>query len=107
MMEDCLSVNQSSLFTRLVDLPFIYIVISVLWLQLVKYCDSLLRKSSKGVTESDVEEKLSASITVFKYLSDKDIYQGVYQRMLCKRLIYRLSASMDAEENMINRLKVG
>lgn len=30
----------------------------------------------------------------------------VYQRMLCKRLIYRLSASMDAEEAMINRLKV-
>lgn len=30
----------------------------------------------------------------------------VYQRMLCKRLIYKLSASMDAEEAMINRLKV-
>jgi len=53
-----------------------------------------------------VEEKLNKSITVFKYLADKDIYQAVYQRMLCKRLIYRLSASMDAEEAMINRLKV-
>lgn len=53
-----------------------------------------------------MEEKLNKSITVFKYLADKDIYQAVYQRMLCKRLIYRLSASMDAEEAMINRLKV-
>lgn len=26
--------------------------------------------------------------------------------MLCKRLIYKSSASMDAEEAMINRLKV-
>lgn len=26
--------------------------------------------------------------------------------MLCKRLIYKLSASIDAEEAMINRLKV-
>jgi len=65
-----------------------------------------LRKSAKGVSEADVEEKLNKSITVFKYLADKDIYQAVYQRMLCKRLIYRLSASMDAEEAMINRLKV-
>ena len=47
------------------------------FLQLVKYCDSLLRKSAKGVSETDVDEKLNSSITVFKYLADKDIYQGV------------------------------
>ncbi|XP_067929396.1 cullin-2-like [Watersipora subatra] len=72
---------------------------------LVKYCDSLLRKGVKALSEMEIDERLNASITVFKYLADKDIYQGVYQRMLCKRLIYRLSASMDAEEVMINRLK--
>lgn len=43
----------------------------------MKYCDSLLRKSAKGVSETDVDEKLNSSITVFKYLADKDIYQGV------------------------------
>ena len=30
-----------------------------------------------------------------------------YARMLAKRLIYSLSQSMDAEEAMINKLKVG
>ena len=30
-----------------------------------------------------------------------------YARMLAKRLIYAQSQSMDAEEGMINRLKVG
>lgn len=43
----------------------------------MKYSDSLLRKSTKALSETDIDEKLNASITVFKYLADKDIYQGV------------------------------
>lgn len=72
---------------------------------LAKYCDWLLKKSSKGVTESEVEERLSQSITIFKYIDDKDIFQKFYSRMLAKRLIHQQSQSMDAEEAMINRLK--
>ena len=34
------------------------------------------------------------------------IFSQFYQRMLAKRLIYAQSQSMDAEEAMINRLKV-
>ncbi|XP_051172711.1 cullin-2 [Leptopilina boulardi] len=72
---------------------------------LAKYCDSLLKKSAKGATESEIEEKLASSITVFKYVDDKDIFQKFYARMLAKRLIHQLSQSMDAEEAMIDRLK--
>lgn len=70
---------------------------------LAKYCDWLLKKSSKGVTEAEVEEKLSQSITIFKYIDDKDVFQKFYSRMLAKRLIHQQSQSMDAEEAMINR----
>ncbi|KAK2174734.1 hypothetical protein NP493_780g00005 [Ridgeia piscesae] len=70
-----------------------------------KYCDSLLKKSTKGISESEIDDKLSRSITVFKYLDDKDVFQRFYARMLAKRLIYAQSQSMDAEEAMINRLK--
>ncbi|XP_074658807.1 cullin-2-like [Tubulanus polymorphus] len=72
---------------------------------LAKYCDTLLKKSAKGMSESEIDDKLNSSITVFKYLDDKDIYQRFYARMLARRLIYGQSMSMDAEEAMINRLK--
>lgn len=52
-----------------------------------------------------MEEKLGHSITIFKYIDDKDIFQKFYSRMLAKRLISQMSQSMDLEEGMINRLK--
>ncbi|XP_025833506.1 cullin-2 [Agrilus planipennis] len=72
---------------------------------LAKYCDTLLKKSSKGISESEVDEKLSQSIIIFKYIDDKDVFQKFYSRMLAKRLIHQQTQSMDAEEAMINRLK--
>ncbi|KAJ8679584.1 hypothetical protein QAD02_015371 [Eretmocerus hayati] len=72
---------------------------------LAKYCDSLLKKSAKVASESEIEEKLARSITVFKYVDDKDVFQKFYARMLAKRLIHQQSQSMDAEEAMIDRLK--
>ncbi|XP_036166172.1 cullin-2-like isoform X1 [Myotis myotis] len=72
---------------------------------LAKYCDNLLKKSAKGMTENEVEGKLTSFITVFKYIDDKDVFQKFYARMLAKRLIHGLSMSMDSEEAMINKLK--
>ncbi|XP_075213693.1 cullin 2 [Lycorma delicatula] len=72
---------------------------------LAKYCDMLLKKSSKGMSDHEIEERLAESITIFKYIDDKDVFQKFYSRMLAKRLIHQQSQSMDAEEAMINRLK--
>ena len=72
---------------------------------LAKYCDSLLKKSTKGGSDTEVDEKLAQCITVFKYIDDKDVFQKFYARMLAKRLIHQQSQSMDSEEAMINRLK--
>ncbi|CAC5381571.1 CUL2 [Mytilus coruscus] len=72
---------------------------------LSRYCDNLLKKSSKGISENELDDKLANCITVFKYLDDKDVFQRFYSKMLAKRLIYTQSASMDAEEAMINKLK--
>ena len=52
--------------------------------QLARYCDTLLKKSQKGISESEIDDKLSSSITVFKYLDDKDIFQKFYSRNLGK-----------------------
>lgn len=72
---------------------------------LARYCDTLLKKSQKGISESQIEQKLDLSITVFKYIDDKDVFQKFYSRNLGKRLIHQQSHSMDLEEAMINRLK--
>lgn len=82
---------------------------------LAKYCDCLLRKPSsssnqgttisKNLTESEIDEKLSLSIIVFKYIDDKDIFQKFYAKNLARRLIFSQLASMEAEESMINKLK--
>lgn len=72
---------------------------------LAKYCDTLLKKTSKVVSDIELDERLQQCITVFKYLDDKDVFQRFYSRMLAKRLIYTMSHSMDAEESMINKLK--
>lgn len=72
---------------------------------LAKYCDTLLKKSAKGMSESEIEDKLANSVIVFKYIDDKDVFQKFYSRMLARRLIHGQSVSMDAEEGMINRLK--
>ncbi|CAF5191426.1 unnamed protein product, partial [Rotaria magnacalcarata] len=69
------------------------------------YCDNLLRKSSKISTESEIEEKLVNAIIIFNYLEDKDYFQRCYQKMLARRLIYQHSASIDAEEFMLTKLK--
>lgn len=48
--------------------------------ELAKYCDNLLKKSAKGMTENEVEDKLTSFITVFKYIDDKDVFQKVSQQ---------------------------
>lgn len=65
-----------------------------------------MKKSSKGSSESEIDDRLANSITIFKYIDDKDVFQKFYSRMLARRLIHQQSQSMDAEEAMINRLKV-
>ena len=74
--------------------------------QLAKYCDQLLRKSSKGVGEQEMEDRLEEVITVFRYIDDKDVFQRFYSRTLSRRLMQSLSISMEMEEGMIQRLKV-
>lgn len=72
---------------------------------LSKYCDSLLKKTAKLVNESEIDDKLTRCITIFRYIEDKDVFQKFYSKMLTKRLIHSQSISLEAEESMINKLK--
>ncbi|KAL2022578.1 hypothetical protein VTK56DRAFT_4922 [Thermocarpiscus australiensis] len=72
---------------------------------LAKYTDILLRKSSTGVEDAELENTLVQIMTVFKYIEDKDVFQKFYSRMLARRLVHSNSSSDDAEMSMIGKLK--
>ncbi|CAM9896925.1 unnamed protein product [Rangifer tarandus platyrhynchus] len=72
---------------------------------LARYCDSLLKKSSKNPEEAELEDTLNHVMTVFRYMDDKDVVQKFYTKMLAKRLVHQNSASDDAEASMISKLK--
>ncbi|XP_033210503.1 cullin-1 isoform X2 [Belonocnema kinseyi] len=72
---------------------------------LAKYCDVLLKKSSKNPEEAELEDTLNQVMVVFKYIEDKDVFQKFYSKMLAKRLVQHMSASDDAEASMISKLK--
>jgi cullin 1 len=72
---------------------------------LAKYCDILLKKSSKNPEEAELEDTLNQVMVVFKYIEDKDVFQKFYSKMLAKRLVQHMSASDDAEASMISKLK--
>lgn len=39
------------------------------------------------MTETEIDEKLTQSIIVFKYLDDKDVFQKFYARSLGKNFV--------------------
>jgi len=72
---------------------------------LAKYCDILLKKSNKNLQDDELDEKLNQTITIFKYVDDKDVFHRFYTHQLARRLINGTSLSDDAESGMIGRLK--
>lgn len=72
---------------------------------LARYCDLLLKKSSKNPEEAELEDTLNQVMIAFKYIEDKDVFQKFYSKMLAKRLVHHMSASDDAEASMISKLK--
>lgn len=49
---------------------------------------------------------LDKTITVFRFLTDKDVFERYYKNHLSKRLLQGRSVSDDAERGMLAKLKV-
>eukprot|EP00727_Mastigamoeba_balamuthi_P005201 m51a1_g1468 hypothetical protein (1235) ;mRNA; f:238330-243362 len=74
---------------------------------LAKYCDAILRRGSTYISdETEMERTQTDIVALFKYFPDKDVFMLVYSKLLSKRLISDQSASEDAEQSMIGKLKV-
>jgi cullin 3 len=57
-------------------------------------------------TDAEVETILDKTITVFRFLTDKDVFERYYKGHLAKRLLLGRSVSDDAERGMLAKFKV-
>lgn len=74
---------------------------------LAAYCDMILKghEGKDRITEEVMEERLEASIRLFMYLADKDVFKEHYRDALAKRLTNKKTTSMEVERHMISRMK--
>lgn len=70
------------------------------------FFDENLKKGIKGKTESEVDAVLESGITLLRYVKDKDLFETYYKKHLSRRLLMKRSESMDAERQMISKMKL-
>lgn len=70
------------------------------------FIDENLKKGLKGKTDIEVDAVLDKTITVFRYITEKDAFERYYKNHLAKRLLLGRSVSDDAERGMLAKLKV-
>jgi hypothetical protein len=68
-----------------------------------RYCDSLLRKSSKSLSTLDLDAELEGTMTVFDFLEDKDVFQKFYANKLAKRLV---TARFHPQSELLRRYSI-
>eukprot|EP00980_Cylindrotheca_fusiformis_P000824 scaffold213_cov94-Cylindrotheca_fusiformis.AAC.3 len=59
----------------------------------------------KTATEEQIKDEVQKVIVVFRYLSDKDVFESFYRKHLAKRLLSGKYVSSDAERAMVSQLK--
>lgn len=70
------------------------------------FIDDNLKKGLRGKSDIEVDQTLEKTIMVFRFLTDKDIFERYYKGHLAKRLLLGRSVSDDAERGMLAKLKV-
>lgn len=70
------------------------------------FFDENMKRGIKGKTDGEVDSLIEQGITVLHYISDKDLFERYYKRHLSKRLLMKRSVSMDAEQQMISKMKL-
>lgn len=69
------------------------------------FFDENMKKGIKGKTEIEVDALLDKGILLLRYIQDQDMFERYYKKHLSKRLLMKKSISMDAERQMISKLK--
>ena len=54
---------------------------------LVVYLDEMFKKDFKTISEADLNERVDKIIQIFRYLNEKDVFEGFYKNSFAKRLL--------------------
>jgi cullin 3 len=73
---------------------------------IAEYCDHLFRVGIKGMSESEIEDKLEAVIRLFRCLHNRDVFIKAYTKHQASRLLNKTSLNTDSEQSMISKLKI-
>ncbi|CAH8493822.1 unnamed protein product [Dicrocoelium dendriticum] len=68
------------------------------------FIDEKLKRGTKGMADHDIDAVFDKCIVLFRYLQEKDVFEGYYKKHLAKRLLLSKSQSDDQEKNMISKL---
>ncbi|KAG8678576.1 Cullin-3, partial [Ceratobasidium sp. 394] len=70
------------------------------------FIDDHLKRGMKGKTEDEVDVLIDRTISVFRFVSDKDVFERYYKAHLAKRLLQSRVIDDEAERGMLGKLKV-
>ena len=70
------------------------------------FIDEKLKRGAKGLSDAELEAVLDKAIVLFRFLSEKDVFERYYKQHLAKRLLFMRSGSDDTEKAMISKLKL-
>ncbi|CAE6537438.1 unnamed protein product [Rhizoctonia solani] len=70
------------------------------------FIDDHLKKSMKGKSDAEVDALIDRTISIFRFIADKDVFERYYKAHLAKRLLQSRSTDDEAERGMIGKLKV-
>ncbi|KAF9200508.1 Cullin-3 [Haplosporangium sp. Z 27] len=70
------------------------------------FIDNKLKRDFKGKSDDEFDSILTKTTTLFRFLSDKDIFERYYKQHLSNRLLHGKSLSDEAERGMIAKLKI-
>lgn len=62
-------------------------------------------KGEKGLLDTETEAVLEKAMSIFRFLSGKDVFEAFYKKLLSKRLLLRKSSDLELEKSMITKLK--
>ncbi|KAI9591975.1 cullin 3 [Syncephalis fuscata] len=70
------------------------------------FIDENLQRGIKGKVEQEIDSILDNTVSLFRYIEDKDMFERYYKHHLSRRLLQSKSVSDDAERGMIAKLRI-
>jgi hypothetical protein len=70
-----------------------------------EFCDNVLKNKFK-LSDDETLARLDDCVQLFAHLQEKDVFQGIHQAMLAKRLLLYEKVNVEWERAMIQKLKV-